>query len=145
MIEFINTIGKPRKIHIDNGIEFSNTILESFCLKNNIKQIFGYPYHPQTQGCVESYNKEIKELLKIKYTENPKSFSIYLASPEIINIYNNNVLSSTKFSPKKLIKCTDVNLIRKVINNIKSSQNKYKNKINSIKDNSPCLLCENYE
>ena len=88
--------------------------------------------------------KKLKRLLNIKYTENPKSFSIYLALPEIINIYNKMYIVQQNF-PKELIKCTDVNLIREVINNIKSSQNKYKNKINSIKDNSPCLLCENYE
>ena len=48
--EFINNIGKPRKIHTDNGKEFHNKLFESYRLKNNIIQIFGRPYHPQSQG-----------------------------------------------------------------------------------------------
>ena len=77
--------------------------------------------------------------------ENPKKFSIYFALPEIIKIYNNKVYSSTKCKPSVLIKCRDENIIKEVIKNIKSSQSKYKNTINSIKDNTPCLLWENYE
>jgi len=74
---FINIFGKPNSIHTDNGREFRNKIFEEYCNLNNIKIIHGRPYHPQSQGCVESYNKKIKSLLENRYLENPKRFSIY--------------------------------------------------------------------
>ena len=72
--EFINHYGKPNKLHTDNGLEFKNKIIDKFCQKKNIKWILGRPYHPQSQGCMESYNKEIKRLLGNLYHENPKIF-----------------------------------------------------------------------
>ena len=56
-------------MHTDSGPEFRNKEFENFCKNNNIKKIFGRAYYPQTQGCVESYNKEIKDLLFNKYCE----------------------------------------------------------------------------
>ena len=34
-----------------------------YFITNNIKDIFGSPYHLQSQGCVEVYNKAIQHFL----------------------------------------------------------------------------------
>ena len=72
--DFINKYGKPNSIHTDNGKEFCNKLIEDYCKENNINIIHGRPYHPQSQGVVESYNKEIKRLLELKYLEQKKNF-----------------------------------------------------------------------
>lgn len=72
-----------------------------------IKFFHGRPYHPQSQGTVKSFNKEIKRLIEIKYMESKKYFSIYTILPDIIEIYNNNIHSSTLFKPKELFYTTD--------------------------------------
>jgi transposase InsO family protein len=74
---FVNVYGKPNKIHTDNGKEFSNRLLEEYCRINNIQFIHGRPYHPQSQGCIEKFNMEIKRILENIYLENKKIF-LYL-------------------------------------------------------------------
>lgn len=72
--DFINKFGKPMKLHSDNGKEFDNKLLTDYCNNNKIQIIRGRPYHPQSQGVIESFNKEIKRLLEVKYLENQKKF-----------------------------------------------------------------------
>ena len=92
---------------------------------------------------MESFNKELKRLLEAKYLKDPKNFNIYTELPEIINIYNNNIHSTTKYKPSFLFNCKDNNIIEKVILNIKNSQKKFKDKINGIKPGTKCLISEN--
>ena len=82
--DFIYKNGKPLFIHSDNGKEFCNNIFEDYCNTNNIKIIRGRLYHPQSQGIVESFNKEIKRLLENNYLENPKKFFLENALPDIV-------------------------------------------------------------
>jgi transposase InsO family protein len=77
LIQFISIFGKPNSIHTDNGREFRNKLFENYCKLNNINIINGRPFHPQSQGCIENFNKQIKNLLENRYLENPKKFSIY--------------------------------------------------------------------
>ena len=74
MKDFINRYGKPLKLHSDDGKEFYNKLLQEYCIANDISYIRGRPYHPQSQGCIGAYNKEIKRLLKNIYLKNKKFF-----------------------------------------------------------------------
>ena len=122
--DFINKFGKPLSIQSDNGKEFANSLLSEYCINNNIKLIHGRPYHPQSQGVIESFNKEVKRLLEVKYMENSKNFSIYTSLPDVLKIYNDNIHSTTKFRPIDIFGTTDKKIIKKVIANIKNSQKK---------------------
>jgi len=50
-----------KKIHTDNGGEFKNVDMKGLCKRLNIKYINGSPKHPQSQGCVEKKNHNVKE------------------------------------------------------------------------------------
>lgn len=58
--DFINKYGKPNGLQSNNGKEFRNSLLSDYCKENGIKFFYGLPYHPQSQGVIESFNKEIK-------------------------------------------------------------------------------------
>jgi transposase InsO family protein len=45
----------------DNGSGFSSDLLAKYLKEHGIRHIFGKPYHPQTQGKVERFNRRIKE------------------------------------------------------------------------------------
>ena len=96
--KFINSFGKPNSIHTDNGREFWNKLIENYCKLNNINIIHGRPFHPQWQGCIESFNKQIKNLLENRFFENPKKLSKYTALPEIIQLSNERIHSSIKLN-----------------------------------------------
>jgi putative transposase len=45
----------------DNGSGFTAGVLADYLKAHGIRHIFGKPYHPQTQGKVERFNRRIKE------------------------------------------------------------------------------------
>ena len=61
---FINKIGKPKEIQSDNGTEFTNNKFKNFCMENDISFITSRPRRPQSQGCVENFNKTIKSIIR---------------------------------------------------------------------------------
>ncbi|CAJ01227.1 gag-pol precursor [Human immunodeficiency virus 1] len=50
-------------IHTDNGSNFTSAAVKAACWWANIQQEFGIPYNPQSQGVVESMNKELKKII----------------------------------------------------------------------------------
>ena len=58
--------GAPVQIVTDNGREFTNTISKTLQEIHGCKLLFSAPYHPQTNGLVESTHKAIKQSLKKK-------------------------------------------------------------------------------
>jgi len=55
--------GCPRHIQTDNGSEFKNETVEKLLKKWKIPHHFSTPYHPQSQGLVERYNKTLCDAL----------------------------------------------------------------------------------
>src|SRR5207253_2936897 len=53
-------IGPPRILQSDNGKEFTAKVIRELCARMDISIINGRPYHPQSQGSVESANKHMK-------------------------------------------------------------------------------------
>ncbi|AAN18271.2 pol protein, partial [Simian immunodeficiency virus] len=51
-------------LHTDNGTNFTSNAVKAACWWANIKQKFGIPYNPQSQGVVESMNKELKKIIE---------------------------------------------------------------------------------
>ncbi|ABD19475.1 pol protein, partial [Simian immunodeficiency virus] len=50
-------------IHTDNGSNFTSSTVKAACWWAGIQQEFGIPYNPQSQGVVESMNKELKKII----------------------------------------------------------------------------------
>jgi putative transposase len=51
----------PPTLLSDNGAGFKGAVLEGYLSMNGIRHIYGKPYHPQTQGKVERFNRTIKQ------------------------------------------------------------------------------------
>ena len=47
-------------LHLDNGEEFRNKVMENYLKENNIGHIIEGPYNSQHQGVVEAFNKTFK-------------------------------------------------------------------------------------
>ena len=66
---FIENFGKPKILQTDNGKEFDNQILKTYCTKNEIKLIHSSPYHPQKNGADEVTHKEIQKYIFNEYLD----------------------------------------------------------------------------
>ncbi|VDI45601.1 Hypothetical predicted protein [Mytilus galloprovincialis] len=59
VLKYIYLYGAPRILQSDNGKEFTNKDLEGVVEECKSKQIHGRPYHPQSQGRVERFNRTL--------------------------------------------------------------------------------------
>jgi len=59
---------KPREIYLDNGKQFVAKTFKQKAKENNIKLIYGKPYHPRGRGKIEKYHGALyRELITIKH------------------------------------------------------------------------------
>lgn len=77
----------PKELHSDNGLEFRNSKIASLCQRFNVRQVFGRPYHPESQGQVERFNFTMKRmLLSVMFNQNTDKWVELLSG--IIYEYN---------------------------------------------------------
>ena len=63
--------GYPEIFQSDKGREFISKILDANLISINGRHILGSPYHPQSKGAIEAFNKTVQKSLSTAY-ENTK-------------------------------------------------------------------------
>ena len=117
--------GKPDSLQSDNGTEFVNSTLKTYLEKEGVNHIRGSPYHPQSQGAVEAFNKTILKFLYLAYDENNDTFELNRAITDFLLYYNGRKHTTTKYSPYEIMgKRFQETFLSKVLENtIKSRKN----------------------
>ena len=64
LIQLFSRVGIPREILTDQGTNFMFQLLKELYNLLHISQIWTSPYHPQTDGLVERFNKTLKLMLR---------------------------------------------------------------------------------
>ncbi len=70
----------------DNGAGFAGEIMAKYLKARGVKHIFGAPYHPQTQGKVERFNRTLKEKVNLWVYRTPEA--LQAAIDKMIDVYN---------------------------------------------------------
>ncbi|KAL0395421.1 UNVERIFIED_CONTAM: Transposon Ty3-I Gag-Pol polyprotein [Sesamum latifolium] len=83
VIDFVKTnifsrYGMPRAIISDRGTHFCNKMVSALLKKYNVTHRVSTAYHPQTNGQVEIFNREIKSILEKMVNPNRKDWSTHL-------------------------------------------------------------------
>lgn len=94
--------GCPNIIQSDNGKEFVANVIHTLCTNLGIKKIQGSPYHPQSQGQVESLNKKVKQVLAarlLSFEPQQQSNVWPWLLPEAAHILNNTWHSTIRNVP----------------------------------------------
>ena len=68
---FILINKKPVFLQTDNGLEFRNKLLSEYLENEGMKHVLSRPHHPQTNGGLERYHREVKKYMK-EYLDNIK-------------------------------------------------------------------------
>ena len=145
---FIGINKKPVIVQTDNGLEFKNKSVENFFKDEGIKHIFSRPHHPQTNGCLERYHRELHKFMKnfLKEKKNFEDKDLEEALDEYIRFHNNSKKSSTKYTPNEIRDLDDEDLINNILKNILKSFKKHKINKNELLDpNEKLLLWNNLE
>ena len=97
--------GPPSILHTDNGLEFSNGLIENFCREKNILFVHGRPRHPQSQGQVERFNQTVCRKLSKSLHKAAKVWIEIL--DEMVYAYNVSIHRATKRTPFCLFRNRD--------------------------------------
>lgn len=70
----------------DNGAGFAGKVMAKYLRARGVKHIFGAPYHPQTQGKVERFNRTMKEKVNLWVYATPEE--LQTAIDKMVEKYN---------------------------------------------------------
>ena len=74
LVKLFSRVGMPEEILTDLGSNFMSQLLTEVYRLLRIYPIQTSPYHPQTDGLVERFNKTLKSMLKKSATEDGKDW-----------------------------------------------------------------------
>ena len=98
--EIICRHGAPRVIQSDQGSHFVNEVIKGLTERFRVKHSLSSPYHPQSNGLVERFNKTLcKGIAKV--AENMEDWEDYIQP--VLFAYRTKKLRITGQSPYKLV------------------------------------------
>ena len=100
LMGFFSSVGIPVEIITDQGSNFMSKLLKEVYHLKGVKPIRPSPYHPQTVGLVEWFNKTLKVMFR-RSAEEEKGWDKLL--PYMLFTYREVPQETTRFSPFKLL------------------------------------------
>lgn len=99
--EVVCKFGTPAYVHSDQGRQFEGTVYQEMCRLLNIKKTRTTPYHPQSDGMVERYNKTLAQLLGSFINEDHTDWDQLL--PYVMMAYRSSEHETTGFTPNMMM------------------------------------------
>lgn len=106
--EFICRYGVPYCIHTDQGREFESNLFKALCKLLDIDKTRTTPYHPQSDGMIERFNRTLQQMLAMFANSNRNDWDDHL--PYVMFAYRTKVQDSTKCTPSLLMFGREINV-----------------------------------
>ena len=97
--QIVCRFGMPIVIH--QGREFENRIMQELCILCGSHKTRTTPYHPESDGLVERFNRTLLMMLAMFASKNREDWDDLL--PAVMMAYRSSVHESTGFSPYRLM------------------------------------------
>jgi hypothetical protein len=89
--------GIPDRLLSDCGSQFTSNLMKSICKILGIHKVYTTPYHPQTDGTVERYNRTLLSMLKKFVFDRQVDWSAFISLVSFA--YKTSVHASTGMTP----------------------------------------------
>lgn len=99
--EWVCRFGAPRSIHSDQGRNFESTLFKELCRLLHIHKSRTSPYHPQSDGLIERFNRTLLSMLSLFVEDNQLNWDKLL--PYVMLAYRSSVHASTSFTPYRVL------------------------------------------
>ena len=97
LLKLFSRVGIPKEILTDQGPNFTSRLLAELYQLLHVDALRTSPYHPQTDGLVERFNRTLKEMLRKSAQEDGRDWGKLL--PYVLFAYREAPQESTGFSP----------------------------------------------
>ena len=99
--EVISRLGVPEKIHSDQGAQFESNLFSEMCKLLQIEKTRTTPYHPQSDGMVERFNRTLVKMLSMFVDDNHRNWDEQI--PYVMMAYRATEHETTGMSPNMLM------------------------------------------
>ncbi|MCG8033694.1 MAG: DDE-type integrase/transposase/recombinase, partial [Candidatus Thiodiazotropha taylori] len=99
--EILCRFGLPQTIHSDQGRQFESHLFQEMCKLLGIEKTRTTPYHPQSDGMVERFNRTLATMLSAYVSKNQKDWDEHL--PYVMMAYRSSTHETTGMSPNILM------------------------------------------
>ena len=99
--EFVCRWGPPLKIHTDRGREFESALFRELTTLLGGEKTRTCPYHPQSDGMVERFNRSLLNMLSAVVNEEQDDWDDWI--PYVLAAYRASVHESTGCTPNRLM------------------------------------------
>ena len=101
LMKLILEQGVPERLHSDQGRQFEASVFQELCKRLGILKTRTTPYHPQSDGMVERFNRTLKDMVA-KYVQSDGSDWDEVAGP-VAFAYNTSKHAATGYTPFFLV------------------------------------------
>ena len=106
--EFVVRYGAPACLHTDQGRNFESNLVKEICRLLGIVKTRTTPYHPQSDGMIERFNRTLLSMLKMASIDDAQDWDLKL--PCLMMAYRTSVHETTKATPFSLMFGREVQL-----------------------------------
>ena len=99
--QFFCRFGVPMELHSDQGRNFESTVCQESCKLLQITKTRKSPYHPESDGIVERFNRTLENGLTMSVNENQTDWDQHI--PLFLMAYKTAVHESTKVTPSNMM------------------------------------------
>jgi len=98
---FISRFDIPEQLHTDQGTDFQSHLFREMTRILEIQQTRTTPWHPQSDGLIERFNRTLGAMLRQATQDKPETWDAHL--PILCMTYRASVNTTTGFTPNKLM------------------------------------------
>lgn len=106
--EYVCRYGVPLILHSDQGRNFESSVMKEMCELLGIKKTHTTPYHPQSDGMIERFNRTLEAQLSKFVDYNQHDWDTHI--PLLLLAYRSAVHESTRCTPAKMTFGRDLRL-----------------------------------
>ncbi|KAL5509722.1 hypothetical protein EMCRGX_G005140 [Ephydatia muelleri] len=111
--EFVCRFGVPDSLHTDQGRNFEAKVLKEVCQLLGVKKTRTTPYHPQSDGLVERFNRTLLDMLSMAVKDDERDWDLLL--PTLLFAYRTSRHVTTGVTPFQLMYGRDARLPEDVL------------------------------